>query len=92
MPYITQKKKLEIEPGLSIASDGIETTGDLCFAIYWLMMSYGLYPPGKETVGPAMTFDSASKAITACECAKLEFYRRYVAPYEDKKIEENGDV
>ena len=26
------------------------------------------------------------------ESAKLEFYRRVVAPYEDKKIEENGDI
>lgn len=28
----------------------------------------------------------------AIECAKLEFYRRVAAPYEDKKIAENGDV
>ncbi|MBK9973275.1 MAG: hypothetical protein IPP14_00610 [Planctomycetes bacterium] len=28
----------------------------------------------------------------ALECAKLEFYRRVAAPYEDKKIAENGDV
>lgn len=28
----------------------------------------------------------------ALECAKLEFYRRAAAPYEDKKIAENGDV
>jgi len=26
------------------------------------------------------------------ESSKLEIYRRLVAPYEDKKIEENGDV
>ena len=26
------------------------------------------------------------------ECCKLEFYRRVAAPYEDIKIEENGDV
>jgi len=26
------------------------------------------------------------------ECIKQEFYRRAVAPYEDKKKEENGDV
>ena len=30
--------------------------------------------------------------IGALECAKLEMYRRMVAPYEDKKIIENGDV
>lgn len=26
------------------------------------------------------------------ECCKAEFYRRIVAPYEDTKIHENGDV
>lgn len=30
--------------------------------------------------------------IGELEAAKLEIYRRQVAPYEDKKIEENGDV
>jgi hypothetical protein len=30
--------------------------------------------------------------IGALECAKLEMYRRMVAPYEDIKIKENGDV
>lgn len=30
--------------------------------------------------------------IGALECAKLEMYRRMVAPYEDEKIKENGDV
>lgn len=26
------------------------------------------------------------------ECAKQEYYRRWIGPYEDKKITENGDV
>ena len=30
--------------------------------------------------------------VNAMECAKLEFYRRVAAPYEDTKIKENGDV
>jgi len=30
--------------------------------------------------------------IGELESAKLEIYRRFVAPYEDKKIQENGDV
>jgi hypothetical protein len=33
-----------------------------------------------------------NKAIGMIECVKQEFYRRRVAPYEDKKIKENGDV
>jgi len=30
--------------------------------------------------------------IGVLECCKLEFYRRAITVYEDKKIEENGDV
>jgi len=33
-----------------------------------------------------------SRFIAELECAKMEIYRRQLAPYEDKKIEENGDV
>lgn len=37
-------------------------------------------------------YDTANSLIGALECCKLELYRRHIAPYEDKKIIENGDV
>lgn len=37
-------------------------------------------------------FSDYADIITALECTKLEFYRRQVAPYEDIKIKENGDI
>ena len=33
-----------------------------------------------------------NRAIGLLECIKQEFYRRIVAPYEDTKISENGDL
>jgi len=33
-----------------------------------------------------------NRAIGLLECIKQEYYRKVVAPYEDIKIEENGDV
>lgn len=33
-----------------------------------------------------------NRAIGIFECAKQEFIRRVVNPYEDKKIEESGDL
>jgi hypothetical protein len=33
-----------------------------------------------------------NRAIGVLECIKQEFYRRVAAPYEDTKIEQNGDV
>lgn len=37
-------------------------------------------------------YEAYNAVIGALECCKLEVYRRAVAPYEDKKIKENGDV
>ena len=33
-----------------------------------------------------------NRMIGLLECIKLEAYRRWVAPYEDIKMEENGDI
>jgi len=37
-------------------------------------------------------YASSQRFIGELECAKTEVYRRIIAPYEDKKIKENGDV
>lgn len=39
-----------------------------------------------------LSYAVINDALGAVEGAKLEFYRRVAAPYEDNKIEENGDV
>ena len=38
------------------------------------------------------SYSNYAECIAALECAKIELYRRKIAPYEDKKIEENGDI
>ena len=38
------------------------------------------------------SYATINDIIGALEGAKMEFYRRVVAPYEDEKIKENGDV
>lgn len=37
-------------------------------------------------------YQSFNDALGALEGAKLELYRRQIAPYEDIKVDENGDV
>ena len=37
-------------------------------------------------------YEQLNAIIGVMECTKLEFYRRVVVPYEDRKMEENGDV
>ncbi len=39
-----------------------------------------------------MSYSVLNEVMGVLECAKLEMYRRIGAPYEDKKIAENGDV
>jgi hypothetical protein len=39
-----------------------------------------------------LRYFNLNRAIGVLECCKLEFYRRVAAPYEDTKIEQNGDV
>ncbi len=41
---------------------------------------------------PSVEYRHYNAAIGVLECAKLELYRRMVAPYEDEKCAENGDV
>jgi exonuclease I len=37
-------------------------------------------------------YDSYNEVIGVLECMKQELYRKAVAPYEEKKIKENGDL
>ena len=39
-----------------------------------------------------LRYFNINRAIGVLECCKLEYYRRVAAPYEDTKIEQNGDV
>jgi hypothetical protein len=39
-----------------------------------------------------LSYSAVNEAMGALESAKLEFYRRVAAPYEDKKAIENGEV
>ena len=38
------------------------------------------------------SYSNYADVIGTLECSKLELYRRWVADYEDKAIEKNGDL
>lgn len=39
-----------------------------------------------------LRYQTLDEIVGALECCKMEFVRRVVNPYEDQKIEENGDL
>ena len=88
MPYITPVSRESFVPALNLLKTRIEyngiTPGDLNYLITKIVHMY------VEDKGLSYTF--LNDVVGVLESAKAEFQRRVVAPYEDKKIEENGDV
>lgn len=79
MPYINKDRRKE----LAECNDG-ETAGELNYLLTTVIHHYIL--------DNGLTYQIINDVIGALEGAKLEFYRRIVVPYEDRKIIENGDV
>jgi len=87
VPYIEKlrRKELDKDNQLEMIGLGCNSEGELNFVITSICKGYlnkhGLanYARFNQTVG-------------AIECCKLELYRHRIAPYEDIKIQENGDV
>lgn len=82
MPYIRKEKRRALMPW----SAAPETPGELNFAITALCVIY------EAGGGDERKYARLNEIVGALECAKLEFARRILAPYEDRKCTENGDV
>jgi hypothetical protein len=80
MPYIKQERREAIRAGAKP-----QDAGELNFAVTMLMDGYLSEKGG-------IRYAHLNEVVGALECAKLELYRRVAAPYEDKKINEAGDV
>jgi len=85
MPYIKEDRRKELrEPAMLIQPHEPMNAGELNFIITSAVIHFlGYEKP---------SYQRYNEVIGVLECAKLELYRRAVAPYEDTKIKENGDV
>ena len=84
MPYIRVQQQDELlEGGALEARFRTHSPGELNYLFTKIIAAYW------EIHG---NYQGINDIIGALEGAKLEFYRRIAAPYEDKKIFENGDV
>jgi len=94
MPYLKRKRRpnifkkydddsIQID-GHVVFADSVENGGDLQYAIAEIINLMLKKLPDN--------YASKEMIMGALSGADKEFYRKVVAPYEDKKIEENGAV
>jgi hypothetical protein len=79
MPYITE----EARQSPHMLKYEPHNAGEMNFLITTFIRDYYDRKP---------CYQSINDIVGALEGAKLEFYRRIAAPYEDTKVIQNGDV
>jgi hypothetical protein len=85
MPYVSKENREKFaEFVASMEQLKIEGPGDLNYLVTMLTHRYLNQEPE--------SYQMYNDAVGALEGAKLELYRRHIAPYENEKIRENGDV
>ncbi len=84
MPYIKAVDRGVFDE-ITDSLPAFKSPGDLNYFLTRLAMAY---IAGKGGI----SYTNCNEAIGVLECVKQELYRRVVAPYEDQKALENGDV
>lgn len=79
MPYILKHQRAGLEPRCTP-----ETAGELNYAITRLVARF--------TAKHGLCYDTLNAVVGVLDSAKVEYQRRIVAPYEDEKLRDNGDV
>lgn len=93
MPYITKGQRLNIDDSLHDLVSDIDSLNMTDKRDYDGVLNYvisKLLIDVLELWEPKYT--KFNTAVGVLECAKQELYRRFIGPYEDIKIEENGDI
>lgn len=94
MPYINKETRKYFDDlvndihraiiNVELDNENTNTEGNLNYIITLLLQK--VYNNGTTS------YENINNAIGILECVKQEFYRRVAVPYEDVKIETNGDV
>ena len=67
---------------VDLTDKGKRNNGIVTYVIFKILVD--VYTNGR--------YETLSNALKVLESAKLEFYRKYLGPYEDKKEKKNGPV
>lgn len=105
MPYIKKQDRELLDENLAQISELIQDMsggdnmfrpGFMNYVITKIIKNvYGAFHDQEIEEGlghQTMRYADYNEVIGMLESCKLEFYRRHVSPYEDKKIQQNGDV
>ena len=84
MPYIKADRRAALENNSLYADPDPQNAGELNYLFTVTALEY-IARMGKN-------YQHINDVVGALEGAKMEFYRRLAAPYEDIKVAENGDV
>lgn len=84
MPYIKEEDRGRLRHDLIFLSQKIETEGELNYSICFLLKMW--------LAEKGMRYATLNALMGVLSSVTQEFYRRVVAPYEDQKKGENGDV
>lgn len=84
MPYIEQKEREKLISSLNEVGCKCDNAGELNYCFTVIAQTY--------IQRKGLKYQHINDVIGALEGAKLELYRRVASPYENKKIDENGDV
>jgi hypothetical protein len=87
MPYITKELRAAVDKKVKDLASAVKECGKENRAG---VLNYSISCLLKELY--ELRYSEVNEAVGMLECAKTEYYRRVAAPYEDKKIKENGDV
>jgi len=91
MPYITNETRQVLNKVIDdlidelSKSDSSQLAGNCNYTICRLLVESFTNVSGRK-------YRTFNEIVGVLESAKLELYRRLVAPYEDAKIDQNGDV
>lgn len=80
MPYINKKLRTPVMKA------GASNVGELTYALTRTVVDY------LDRLSDQARYRDLAEVLGALEATKLELYRRRIAPYEDEKCAENGDV
>lgn len=98
MPYIVKEHRKRLDAAISslaqtVREISLEEGGQYCGLINYIVTKL-IYCLRRQDLDDGYKWGYAdyNEMVGTLECCKLELYRRSTAPYEDKKIESNGDV